>query len=69
LAKGKRGKSEEQKSAMRSVLSTVRQTVLEESFGNEKNHYPLSKIKARTKDTENCWIISVKRQPDKEVYY
>jgi transposase, IS5 family len=42
---------------MRSVLSTVRATVLEGSFGNEKNHYLLSKIKARTKDTEICWIF------------
>lgn len=36
LAKGKQGKLADQKSAMRSVLSTVRATVLEGSFGNEK---------------------------------
>ena len=57
LPKGKQGKLQEQKSAMRSALSTVRATVLEGSFGNEKNHYLLDKIKARTQDTEIAWIF------------
>jgi hypothetical protein len=57
IPKGKQGKLEEQKSAMRSVLSTVRATVLEGSFGNEKNHYLLHKVKARTKVTEIAWIF------------
>ena len=57
LAKGKQGKLQQQKSVMRSALSTIRATVLEGSFGNEKNHYLLNKIKARSKDTEVCWIF------------
>lgn len=57
LAKGKQGKLQQQKTLMRSALSTIRATVLEGSFGNEKNHYLLNKIKARTKDTEVCWIF------------
>jgi len=57
LAKGKQGKLQEQKSAMRSALSSVRSTVLEGSFGNEKNHYLLSKIKAKTEATEIAWIF------------
>jgi IS5 family transposase len=56
-AKGKEGKWAEQKRSMRSVLSTVRATVLEGSFGNEKNHYLLNKIKARTQNTEKVWIF------------
>jgi IS5 family transposase len=57
LPKGKQGKLQEQKSAMRSALSTVRATILEGSFGNEKNHYLLGKIKARTQATEIAWIF------------
>ncbi|MBA3675702.1 MAG: transposase [Chitinophagaceae bacterium] len=57
LPKGKQGKLQEQKSAMRSALSTVRATVLEGSFGNEKNHYLLGKIKAKTQATEIAWIF------------
>jgi hypothetical protein len=57
LPKGKQGKLQEQKSAMRSALSTVRATVLEGSFGNEKNHYLLAKIKAKTEATEMAWIF------------
>ena len=57
IPKGKQGKLQEQKSALRSVLSTVRATVLEGSFGNEKNHYLLHKVKARTQATEIAWIF------------
>jgi hypothetical protein len=31
--------------------------VLEGSFGNEKNHYLLDKIKARNQQTEILWIF------------
>lgn len=48
---------QQQKTAMRSALSTIRATVLEGSFGNEKNHYLLGKIKARTQATEIAWIF------------
>ena len=57
VPKGKQGELVEQKAAMRSALSTVRATVLEGSFGNEKNNYLLGKIKARTQATEIAWIF------------
>lgn len=57
MAKGKQGKLQEQKSAMRSALSSIRATVLEGSFGNEKNHYLLGKVKAKTQATEIAWIF------------
>ena len=57
IAKGNEGQLKEQKSQMRSILSKVRSTVLEGSFGNEKNHYQLNKIKAKTQSTEKAWIF------------
>jgi transposase, IS5 family len=42
---------------MRSILGKVRSTVLEGSFGNEKNHYQMNKIKARTQRNEKAWIL------------
>jgi hypothetical protein len=55
--KGRQGADKDQKKAMRVTLSAVRATVLEGSFGNEKNHYMLRKVKARTKETEIAWIF------------
>ena len=57
VPKGKEGKDKEQKSQMRSLLGKVRSTVLEGSFGNEKNHYMMDKIKAKTQQTERVWIF------------
>jgi transposase, IS5 family len=57
IAKGNDGKLSDQKKAMRSALSVVRGTVLEGSFGNEKNHYLLDKVKAKTQATETAWIF------------
>lgn len=57
VAKGAQGKNKEQKSQMRSILGKVRSTILEGSFGNEKNHYQMNKIKARTADNERGWIF------------
>jgi IS5 family transposase len=57
VAKGKQGKNEEQKLQMRTILGKARSTTLEGSFGNEKNHYLLNKIKARTMTTEVAWIF------------
>ena len=57
VAKGNDGKLSHQKKAMRSALSVVRGTVLEGSFGNEKNHYLLTKVKAKTQATEIAWIF------------
>jgi hypothetical protein len=56
-AKGRQGKMEDQKSTMRSALSTARATVLEGSFGNEKKHYLLDKVRAKTEATEIAWIF------------
>lgn len=47
----------EQSKQMRNILNKHRSTVLEGSFGNEKNHYLLQKSRARTKDTDICWIF------------
>lgn len=42
---------------IRNLLNRYRSTVLEGSFGNEKNHYLLNRIKAKTEQTEKCWIF------------
>lgn len=55
--KGKPSKHEEQNKKLRKELGKQRATVLEGSFGNEKNHYGLRKIKARTQQTEVVWIL------------
>lgn len=47
----------EQSEQIRAILNKNRSTVLEGSFGNEKNHYMLNKSKARTKQTEIAWIF------------
>jgi hypothetical protein len=57
IPKGNEGKLQEQKSQMRSILAKVRSTVLEGSFGNEKNHYLLNKIKAKNQGNEKVWIF------------
>jgi IS5 family transposase len=57
VQKGKEGKDAQQKSQMRSLLGKTRSTMLEGSFGNEKNHYQMDKIKAKTKETESVWIF------------
>jgi IS5 family transposase len=57
VPKGKEGRKADQKASMRAVLSKVRSTHLEGSFGNEKNHYGLQHIKAKTEATEKVWIF------------
>jgi hypothetical protein len=57
IAKGKEGEYKEQKSQMRSILGKIRSTVMEGSFGNEKNHYQMNKIKATTESNEKAWIF------------
>jgi hypothetical protein len=47
----------EQAAALSKQLNIQRGTVLEGSFGNEKNHYSLNKIPARNQTTEICWIF------------
>ena len=55
--KGKQAKDEKERVIMRSLLSKERSTRLEGSFGTEKEHYNLRKIKARTRETEILWIL------------
>ena len=57
VPKGNEGKLQEQKSQMRSISGKVHSTVVEGSFGNEKNHYLMNKIKAKTKENEKVWIL------------
>jgi len=47
----------EQAAQMRSLLNKERGTKLEGSFGNEKNHYLLQKVRAGNQTTETCWIF------------
>ena len=47
----------EQSTILRRELNKERGTVLEGSFGNDKNHYLLQKINARNIHTEKCWIF------------
>ncbi len=55
--KGKASKLEGQAKKLRKELGKQRATVLEGSFGNEKNHYTLRKVKARYQETEIIWIL------------
>lgn len=47
----------EQATALRKTLNIARGTILEGSFGNEKENYFLRKISARNQTTETCWIF------------
>jgi hypothetical protein len=55
--KGRAGKYEKQRKQMAVMITKERATRLEGSFGKEKAHYHLKKIKARTKETETLWIF------------
>lgn len=55
--KGRAGKHEGQRKRMAAMITKERATRLEGSFGKEKEHYHLKKIKARTKETETLWIF------------
>jgi hypothetical protein len=58
IPKGKQKEQHiEQSKIMRNQLNKQRGTVLEGSFGNEKNHYLLAKVNARNEHTEKCWIF------------
>ena len=47
----------QQEDVARKTIGIIRATVLEGSYGNDKNHYTLKKIKARTENTEIAWIF------------
>ena len=57
VRKGRAGKNEQAKSIIRQEASKLRATRMEGTFGVQKNHYNLSKIKARKKETEILWIV------------
>lgn len=53
-------KVDDQAKQVRAILNKVRSTVLEGSFGTEKVHYGLSKVRARKQETERlCIYFSV----------
>ncbi|MDC2282732.1 transposase [Bacteroides stercoris] len=57
VRKGRAAKDEPLRKVLRSELSKERTTRLEGSFGTQKQHYSLSRIKARNRKTEILWIF------------
>ena len=57
VRKGRAAKDEPVRKVLRSELSRERATRLEGSFGTQKQHYSLSRIKARNRKTEILWIF------------
>ena len=57
VRKGRTHKDEPLRKVLRSELSKERATQLEGSFGTQKQHYSLARIKARNKKTEILWIF------------
>ena len=55
--KGRAGKYEHDRKIMASMIKKERASRLEGSFGKEKEHYHLKKVKARTEKTEILWIF------------
>lgn len=55
--KGKPSKHFKEEQQLRSLITKERASSLEGSFGKEKEHYHLRKIKARTKKNEILWIF------------
>ncbi|WP_270527580.1 transposase, partial [Phocaeicola plebeius] len=57
VRKGRAAKDESLRKMLRSELSKERATRLEGSFGTQKQHYSLSRVKARNRKTEILWIF------------
>lgn len=57
VRKGRAAKNEPLRKVLRSELSKERATRLEGSFGTQKQHYLLARIKARNRKTETLWIF------------
>jgi len=55
--KGRAGKYEDQRQVISRELNKERATRMEGSFGTEKEHYSLQRIKARTEQNEILWIF------------
>jgi len=56
IRKGPRPKVPTAKDHLRRLLASIRTSSMEGTFGNEKLHYNLNKIKAKTESTEKLWI-------------
>ena len=57
VQKGKRAKEKREKDFVREDLARVRATTMEGSFGTQKEHYSMRRIKARMKMTEILYIF------------
>ena len=57
VQKGKRAKENREKDFVREDLARVRATTMEGSFGTQKEHYSMRRIKARMKMTEILYIF------------
>ena len=57
VRKGRAGKHEQQRKQLAAMITKERATRLEGSFGKDKQHYYLNRIKARTKANEILWIF------------
>ncbi len=55
--KGRAGKHEESRKQLARMITKERASRLEGSFGKEKEHYHLKKVKARTQKNEILWIF------------
>ncbi len=55
--KGRAGKHEKQRIKLAGAITKERASRLEGSFGKDKEHYHLKRIRARTKPTEVLWIF------------
>ena len=51
------GEKKKEKDLVRKELARVRATAMEGSFGTQKEHYDLRRVKARTKRTEILYIV------------
>lgn len=56
VRKGRRPKSPTISDQLRSLLASIRASQMEGTFGNEKLHYNLHRIKAKTEKSEKLWI-------------
>lgn len=57
IPKGRKPKKHKEKKQLRAIIAKERATRLEGSFGKDKEHYHLRRIKAKTKKNEILWIF------------
>ena len=56
VRKGPHPKTPTLNDQLRAILASIRASQMEGTFGNEKLHYNLNRIKARTEQSEKLWI-------------